>query len=338
MNTALPSSTSIWESIADNSLDKRGPTREEAKAILQAPQEETLSIIHAAYRVRRHFHGNKVRIHVLQNAKSGACPEDCGFCSQSSKYQTPAAEYPMMEVEKLLEGARKAKAAGAWKYCMVTATRGPSNRDLDVICEATRRIKAEVGVKVCTSLGILNEEKAKRLAEAGVDRFNHNLETSKRLYGKIVTTHSYDDRVQTTRFAKEAGMEICSGGIIGMGEELDDVIELCYALREVGATSVPVNFLDPRPGTPFAHLKNVEPYYALRVLSLFRFVHPDVDVRSAGGREVTFRSLQPLVLYVANSIFTNGYLTTPGQGESADHQMIRDMGLEPEIAGGEFNS
>ena len=338
MTPVISAQNSLWENLADTALQKNPPTLAEAALVLLAPPEETLSILHAAYRVRRHFHGNKVRVHVLQNAKSGACPEDCGFCSQSSKFQTPAAQYPMMEVEALLEGARKAKAAGAWKYCMVTATRGPSNRDLDVICEATRRIKAEVGVKVCTSLGLLTEEKAKRLAEAGVDRFNHNLETSRRLYGTIVSTHSYEDRVQTTKLAKKAGMEICSGGIIGMGEETDDVIDLCYALREVGATSVPVNFLDPRPGTPFAHLKPVEPYYALRVLSLFRFVHPDVDVRSAGGREVTFRSLQPLVLYAANSIFTNGYLTTEGQGENADHQMIRDMGMVPEVSGGEFQA
>jgi len=327
------SSRTQWEDLADKALQKERPSREESMALLQAPMEETLSIVHAAYRVRKAFHGNKVRIHILQNAKSGACSEDCGFCSQSSKYQTPAAQYPLMEVEALVEGARKAKDAGAWKYCMVTATRGPSNRDLDVICEATRRIKSEIGVKVCTSLGILTPEKAKRLAEAGVDRFNHNLETSRRLYGQIVSTHSYEDRVQTTQYAREAGMEVCSGGIIGMGEEADDVIDLCFALREVGATSVPVNFLDPRPGTPFAGRPKVEPYYALRVLSLFRFVHPDVDVRAAGGREVTFRSLQPLVLYVANSIFTNGYLTTGGQGENEDHQMIRDMGMKPEIAG-----
>jgi biotin synthase len=338
MILAPSQTTDLWDNLAEKALQKIAPTKEEAKSILTSSAEETLSIIHAAYKVRRHFHGNKVRIHVLQNAKSGACPEDCGFCSQSSKYTTPAAQYPMMEVESLVDGARKAKAAGAWKYCMVTATRGPSNKDLDVICEATRRIKAEVGVKVCTSLGILTAEKAKRLADAGVDRFNHNLETSERLYSEIVSTHKYSDRIQTTRYAKEAGMEVCSGGIVGMGENLDDVIELCYTLREVGATSVPVNFLDPRPGTPFAHLPKVEPYFALRVLSLFRFVHPDVDVRAAGGREVTFRSLQPLVLYVANSIFTNGYLTTGGQGQDADHQMIQDMGLVPEVAGGEFNA
>ncbi len=330
--------TELWDQLAEKALKKIAPTKEEALAVLSASGTETLSIIHAAYKVRSHFHGNKVRIHVLQNAKSGACPEDCGFCSQSSKYTTPAATYPMMEIEALVEGARKAKAAGAWKYCMVTATRGPSNRDLDVICEATRIIKKEVGVKVCTSLGILTEEKAKRLAEAGVDRFNHNLETSEERYAQIVSTHKYSDRVQTARYAKEAGMEVCSGGIVGMGEKNEDVVQLAFALREIGATSVPVNFLDPRPGTPFAHLPKVEPYYALRVLSLFRFIHPDVDVRAAGGREVTFRALQPLVLYVANSIFTNGYLTTSGQGQDADHQMIQDMGLVPEIAGGEFNA
>jgi biotin synthase len=288
--------------------------------------------------VRRHFHGNKVKIHVLQNAKSGVCSEDCGFCSQSSKYQTPATEYPLQSVEELVQGARKAKEAGAWKYCMVTATRGPSTRDLDVICEATRRIKAEGGIKVCTSLGILTPEKAQRLAEAGVDRFNHNLETSKRLYGKIVSTHTYDDRVRTTQYAKEAGMEVCSGGIIGLGENVEDVLDLCFALKDIGPSSIPVNFLDPRPGTPLAGSTLVEPYYALRVLCLFRFVHPDVDLRSAGGREVTFRSLQPLVLYAVNSIFTNGYLTTDGQGQNADHQMIRDMGMEPLVVGSEFNS
>jgi biotin synthase len=327
-----------WAAIAQKALQKTPLDRQEALQVLTAPDLETFPILEAAYQVRTHFHGRKVRIHVLQNAKSGACPEDCGFCSQSSKYTTPAAQYPMMEVESLVEGARKAKAAGAWKYCMVTATRGPSNRDLDVICEATRRIKAEVGVKVCTSLGILTAEKAQRLAEAGVDRFNHNLETSQRLYSQVVSTHRYEDRVKTTQLAKEAGMEVCSGGIIGMGEGVEDVIDLCFNLREVGATSVPVNFLDPRPGTPFEKYPRVEPLFALRVLALFRFVHPDVDVRAAGGREVTLRALQPFALLAANSIFTNGYLTTGGQGQDSDLQMIRDMGMVPEVAGGEFHS
>jgi biotin synthase len=329
---------SLWNGLAEKSLQGIVPTREEARQVLEAPDEETLAILQAAYRVRQRFHGNRVRVHVLQNAKSGACPEDCGFCSQSSKYTTPSPQYPMMEVEALVEGARQAKKAGAWKYCMVTATRGPSNRDLDVLCEATRRIKSEVGVKVCTSLGILTPEKAKRLAEAGVDRFNHNLETSERMYGQVVSTHSYEDRVRTTRFAREAGMEVCSGGIIGMGETLEDVIDLCFALKGTEASSIPVNFLDPRPGTPFEGKPKVDPHFALRVLCLFRFTHPKADVRAAGGREITFRSLQPLVLYAANSIFTNGYLTTGGQGQDQDHRMIEDLGMTAEVAGGEFHA
>jgi biotin synthase len=321
----------LWQQLAEQSIQKQAPSLADAKRVLEAPSDETLAILEAAYKVRRHYHGNKVKIHVLQNAKSGACSEDCGFCSQSSKYVTPAGKYPLMNVEELVEGARKAKAAGAWKYCMVTATRGPSNRDLDVICEAARQIKARGGLTLCASLGLLTPEKAKRLSEAGIDRFNHNLETSRRLYSQIVSTHTYDDRIQTAHFAKDAGMEVCSGGIIGLGETIEDILELCFTLREIGAASIPVNFLDPRPGTPLADRPRVEPYFALRVLCLFRFVHPEADVRAAGGREATFRSLQPLVLYPANSIFTNGYLTTPGQGESADHQMIRDMGMEPQL-------
>ena len=331
MKPPLAPIASLWETLADQSLHKQGPSLADAKRILEAEASETFSILNAAYRVRYQFHGNKVKIHVLQNAKSGACSEDCGFCSQSSKYETPAAKYPMLNVQELVEAARKARTAGAWKYCMVTATRGPSNRDLDVICEAARQIKSEGGLTLCASLGLLTPEKATRLAEAGIDRFNHNLETSRRLYSKIVSTHTYDDRIQTAQFAKKAGMEICSGGIIGLGEEIDDILELCYTLREIGAASIPVNFLDPRPGTPLADRPRVEPLFALRVLCLFRFVHPEADVRAAGGREATFRALQPLVLFPANSIFTNGYLTTPGQGESADHQMIRDLGMEPQL-------
>src|SRR5262249_10930015 len=160
--------------------------------------------------------------------------------------------YPLQSVDQIVEGARRAKRARAWKYCVVTATRGPSRRDLDTICEAVRRIKAEIDITVCTSLGNLTEDKARRLKEAGVDRFNHNLETSARMYPSIATPHSYEDRVSTVRIAKAAGMEACCGGIVGMGESLDDVVDLAFALRELDVESVPVNFLDPRPGTPLA--------------------------------------------------------------------------------------
>jgi len=218
---------------------------------------------------------------------------------------------------------------------MVTATRGPSQRDLDVICEAARQIKSELQIELCASLGLLNEAKAKRLAQAGVDRFNHNLETSERHYGAIVSTHTWRDRVATVQHAKAAGMDTCCGGIVGLGETEDDLLDLAFALRELDVDSVPVNFLEARPGTPLAGRPLVEPGFALRALCMFRFVHPRTDLRVAGGRELTLRSLAVLALYPANSIFTQGYLTTGGATAHADHQMIRDAGFSLELASGE---
>ena len=322
-----------WAELADRSIAGTSIDRADARAVLESSDDELLAVLDAAYRVRRTFHGKRVRIHVLQNAKSGACPEDCKFCSQSSSYETPAEVYPMQTVEQIVDGAKRAKRAKAWKYCIVTATRGPSRHDLDVVCEAVRRIKSEIDITICTSLGILTPEKAQRLKEAGVDRFNHNLETSERYYPEIVGSHTYADRVATVKMAKAAGMEACCGGIVGMGESDDDVLDLAFALRELAVESTPVNFLDPRPGTPLGDRPRLTPQHCLRVLALFRFLLPRTDLRAAGGREVTLRWLQPLALYAVNSIFTSGYLTTPGAAPSADHQMIRDMGFTIEEVG-----
>jgi biotin synthase len=319
-----------FATFAERSIAGEALSREEAQAVLDCPDDQLLGLIDAGFAVRRRFHGKKVRLHVLANAKSGACPEDCKFCAQSSAYETPAEVYPLQSVEEIVEGARRAKRARAWKYCIVTATRGPSRRDLDVICEAVARIKAEIDITVCTSLGNLTAEKAARLKQAGVDRFNHNLETSERYYPEVVSTHEYADRVSTVRIAKAAGLEACCGGIMGMGERDADVLDLGYALRELDVESCPVNFLDPRPGTPFAGLARPAPQRCLKVLALFRFLLPRADLRVAGGREVNLRWAQPLALYLVNSIFTSGYLTTPGAAPSADHQMIRDLGFEIE--------
>ncbi len=322
-----------WQSFAARSLAGESLTRDEARAVLHAPEEELLSLLDAAYSVRRQAFGRRVHIHVLENAKLGACPEDCGFCSQSAKHGSPGGEAPIEDVEALVAGARRAAAAKAKRYCMVTATRGPSTRDLDVICEAARRIKSELDVELCASLGLLSREKAARLAAAGIDRFNHNLETSERHFAKVVSTHTFSDRVRTIQFAKEAGMTTCCGGIVGLGESEDDLLDLAFTLRELAVDSVPVNFLDPRPGTPMAGYGRIEPTYALRVLCMFRFLHPRADLRVAGGREVTLRSLQVMALYPANSIFTSGYLTTAGAEPTDDHQMIRDAGFELEYSG-----
>jgi biotin synthase len=317
-----------WQALADRAIAGEIIDREDARAVLRAPDEQLLALLDAVYRVRRTFHGNKVRIHVLQNARSGACPEDCRFCSQSSYYETPAGEYPLQTVDEIVEGARRAKAAKAWKYCMVTATRGPSRKDLDVICEAAVRIKQEMDITLCASLGLLTEEKARRLKDAGIDRFNHNLETSERYFPEVASTHKWQDRVNTVKLAKAAGMEACCGGIVGMGENDDDVLDLAYALRELEVESVPVNFLDPRPGTPFESLERMRPAACLKTLCMFRLLHPRSDLRVAGGREVNLRWMQPLALYAVNSIFTSGYLTTAGASPSADHQMIKDLGFE----------
>ena len=326
-----------WSSLADRCLAGDLPTRDAARAVLHASPDELLTILDAAFRVRRAYWGRRVSLHVLENAKLGACPEDCGFCSQSSKHavHSPSGEAPMKSVADLVEGARVAHATRAKRYCMVTATRGPSQRDLDTVCAAAQQIKSEMDIELCASLGLLTEAKAQLLAEAGVDRFNHNLETSERHYAKIVSTHTWRDRVETVQIAKRAGMETCCGGIVGLGESEEDLLDLAFALRELDVDSVPVNFLDARPGTPLAGSPLVEPGYALRALCMFRFVHPRTDLRVAGGREITLRALQAMALYPANSIFTQGYLTTGGATPHADHQMIRDAGFELELASGE---
>jgi biotin synthase len=307
--------------------------------VLHAPADDILGLLDAAFRVRRAHWGRRVSLHVLENAKLGACPEDCGFCSQSSRHAadraSPSGEEPMKTVDELVAGARRAFAARAKRYCMVTATRGPSQRDLDTICAAATQIKAEMDIELCASLGMLTDAKAQRLASSGVDRFNHNLETSERHYAKIVTTHTWQDRVATIEIAKRAGMDTCCGGIVGLGESEDDLLDLAFALRGLDVDSVPVNFLDARAGTPLASTPLVEPTYALRTLCMFRFVHPRTDLRVAGGREVTLRALQVMALYPANSIFTQGYLTIGGATAFSDHQMIRDAGFELELASGE---
>jgi biotin synthase len=320
-------STMDWNKLADVALTGGAPTREEALAVLQSPDDELLAVLHAAFRVRLHYHGRDVRIHVLRNAKSGLCRENCAFCSQAIGAYSGVDRYVMQTVDELVAGARKAHEMGAVKYCMVTATRGPSAKELDVVCAAVRQIKSEMNIKVCTSLGLLNPGQAEQLAAAGVDRFNHNLEASRNYFPQVCQTHSYDDRIATVRAAKAAGMEACCGGIVGMGETLEDRIDLAFELRELGVESIPVNFLDPRPGTPLGHVQRLTPVECLKALCMFRFVNPSRDIRAAGGREVCLKHLQPLALYPANSMFTEGYLTTPGQGYEDDLALIAEAGF-----------
>lgn len=317
-----------WIQRADRVLAGQPVTRNEALAMLRTSDDDLLPLLAGAFRLRAHHFGRKVQLHVIENAKSGACPEDCAYCSQSAHADADIPEYPLLAEDRLLADARRAKAAGAVRYCMVMSGRGPRPSEVDRLCAAVRRIKGEMDIQICTSLGLLTPGQARQLAEAGVNRYNHNLESSERFYPSICSTHTWAQRRETIRNARAAGMEICCGGLLGMGETDEDRVNLAFELREVGADSIPVNLLDPRPGTALKALKRMSPREGLRILCMFRFVHPATELRVAGGRETVLRSIQPLSLYAANSMFTEGYLTTPGQGAQRDLDMIADAGFE----------
>lgn len=302
-------------------------SRDDARAVLAAPDEVLLDQLAAAYRVRRHHFGNRVRLHFLLNAQSGLCPEDCHYCSQSAVSTAEIEKYPFMAREKILAAADRAAALNVGTFCMVISGRAPGGRVFDKVLDAVREVKSRHGMHVCACLGLLTEDHVRRLEEAGVDQVNHNLNSSERFTDSIVTTHTYDDRVATVGHVARSGMKTCSGGIIGMGESDDDVIDLALSLRELGVRSVPVNFLIPIPGTPFESFGGLDPRRCLRVLALYRLLLPSQEIRIAGGREVHLRSMQPLGLYAANSIFIGDYLTTPGQAARADFEMIRDAGF-----------
>jgi biotin synthase len=323
-----------WFGFADRALGGEQLSRAEARQVLAAPDEELLELLAGAYRVRRHFWGNRVRLHFLCNAQSGLCPEDCHYCSQSRVSTAEIDSYPMLAHERILEAAGRAAALKAGTFCLVISGRSPGERVFGKVLDAVREIRERYDLKICTCLGLLSQDQARRLAAAGVETVNHNLNTSEAYHGAVCTTHSFADRRATVEHVKAAGLKTCSGGIIGMGESADDVIDLALSLRALDVRSVPVNFLIPIAGTPFAERHELDPRRCLRVLSLYRFLLPSQEIRIAGGREVHLRALQPLGLYPANSIFIGDYLTTQGQAARADYAMIRDAGFVLETPDG----
>lgn len=323
--------TADWNALADKAIQGELLTMEEALTVLEADDDEVLSIMYSAFKVRKHYYGKKVKLNLIINAKSGLCPEDCGYCSQSIISKAPVDKYPLLEKDVLVDGARKAMELQAGTYCIVASGRGPTGKELDQVIEAVKEIKATMPMKICACLGILTQEQANSLKEAGVDRYNHNLNTSKQNFDQITTTHTYDDRVNTVEQVKLSGMSPCSGCIVGMGETNRELVEIGYALRQLDADSIPVNFLNPIKGTPLENNKLQKPLHCLKVLALFRFICPTKEIRVSGGREINLRSLQPLSLYAANSVFVGDYLTTEGQEATADHQMIEDLGFEIEL-------
>lgn len=317
-----------WQQLASSVLAGDSITREQAISILRSSDDELLDLISAAFRIRHRYFGKTVQLYFLMNAKSGLCPEDCNYCSQSKVSDAPIPKYNILSRDKLMDGARLAAERQSKTYCIVISGRAPNEREMKAVETIVPEIKKTYGLNICACLGLLTEEQALRLKAAGVDKVNHNLNTSREHYAEICTTHTYDDRVQTLKNVRSAGMELCSGGIIGMGEKHEDIADMALNLRELNVESIPLNFLHAIDGTPLEKREYLNARDCLRALCMVRFVNPSSELRIAGGRERHLRSLQPLGLYVANSIFVGDYLTTQGQAPEEDYNMIRDLGFE----------
>ncbi len=288
-----PRTSGRGQELANRVLEGQRLSESEGLAILRSGDEEILDVLAAAYRVRYRWHGNRVHLYFLMNAKSGRCAEDCAYCSQAGTATSEIARYSMLDSDEIFAGAQQAAERQAATYCIVIARRSPTATELDRIADVVPRIKAAFGLHICTSVGLLSSEQAARLKACGVDRVNHNLNTSRRFYPEICTTHGYDDRMETLRAVRDAGLEVCSGGIIGMGETDHDIVELALQLGAVEAESVPVNFLIPITGTRLKSQPVVSPRHCLRVLALFRLANPKGELRIAPGGNSGWAAFSP---------------------------------------------
>ena len=306
--------------------EERDLKLEELDALSQLSDEHVPSLAALAHEVRLARSGTTVEIEGILSAKTGGCPEDCSFCSQSSKFDSPVRPTPILDLDEILAAARETAELGASEFCIVAALRGPDQRMIDQVIEATALINSETGLSVAASLGILTRTQAKQLRSGNVHRYNHNLETARSFFPQIVTTHTWEERFETCLMVREVGMELCCGALLGMGETREQRIELLAQLREVDPAEVPINFLNPRPGTPLADNPLVEPLEAIRWIALFRLALPEVILRYAGGREVTLGELQALGMTAGiNALIVGNYLTTLGRQPQQDIEMLRDL-------------
>lgn len=324
------------QQLATDVLAGKAVSIEQATALLETPDDQLLNLVQAAYQIRKHYFGNQVKLNFLVNAKSGLCPEDCSYCSQAKGATSDIPKYSLMSAEEMVAKAERAVENGASTCCLVISGRGPSKREVNAVSEATREIKERwPDLKVCACLGLLEKDEAKQLKDSGVDRYNHNLNTAEDHYQSICSTHTYADRQETVQNAINEGLSPCSGLIVGMQETTEQLLKTIYALRDIKADSIPINFLVPIEGTTLAESAYpLTPQFCLKVLCVARFICPDVEIRCSAGREKHLRTLQPMSLYPANSWFVSDYLTTAGQAEELDHQMISDLGFEIERVNG----
>ncbi len=311
--------------IVDRSLNGEQITFEDGLFILNYPDELIGQLIEEVKKIRETVFGNQVEFCSLINAKNGACSEDCSFCAQSSKYPTPINAYPLVSKKELLEGAEKAVSIKANRYCIVTSGRRASEEEVKQIADAVKEIREKYPIKVCVSLGSIDEKSLKKLKDAGVDRVNHNLETSKRFFPNIVTTHPWEERYETIKNIQKVGLSTCTGGIFGLGETDEDIVDLAMTYRQLKVDSIPLNFLIPIPGTPLENAKKLTPERCLKIISLFKVFNPWSELRLCGGREQNLGKYHDTAMEIANCLMAGGYLTRAGRAPGKDEEMVKKL-------------
>ena len=313
-------------SLTDRVLQGGEISQTEACRLVEFQDEEIYKLLAAANLLRDHYKGNRVSLCAIINAKSGRCSEDCAFCAQSSHCRTKIQVYPLIDPEVIVRRAEEAWEVGARRFSIVTSGKSLTEPEIERVCLAIRKISEKNRVQTCASLGILNKEKALALKEAGLWRYHHNLETSRSYFPKICSTHSYDEGIRTIKIAKEAGFKVCCGGIFGMGEAAEERVKFAFMLKDLGVDSIPVNFLNPIPGTKLEGTYLLNPLECLKILAILRFILPTREIITCGGREQNLRSLQALMFFGgASGMMLGNYLTTKGRTPEEDLQLIKDL-------------
>ncbi|MHB8263710.1 MAG: biotin synthase BioB [Acidimicrobiales bacterium] len=314
--------------------EKRDLTPEELTDLAALSTEHVASLARLAHEVRVDRCGLEVELEGILSAKTGGCTEDCSFCSQSARYDSPVKATPFLDMDEVRKAAQSTASLGASKFCLVLAIKGPDSRTLARILEAVTMVREETGLQVAVSAGLLDDDQAEQLAKAGVHCYNHNIETARSFFPNIVTSHTWEERVENCKRIKSHGMELCSGVLLGMGESNEQRLEMILQLRDLEPTDVPINFLNPRPGTPLELHRKVPAWEAIRWIAIFRLGLPTAILRYAGGREVTLRELQAMGLASGiNALIVGNYLTTLGRDASTDIEMLQDMAMPVGIIG-----
>ncbi len=328
MNCETVSYSRLIGTVEERVLAGEKITRTEAEALIDTPEEHLLRLLAAADRIRLRFKGRVFDSCSLINARSGRCGEDCAYCAQSGHHHGDCETYELCSTDDILSAARTAKKDGASRFCTVTSGGALSAKEFDALIQSLEKVRAELDIALDASLGFLDGERASRLQAVGVTRYNHNLETSREHYRQICTTHSFDQRVDTVRTVMQTGLSACCGGILGLGETPSQRLDLAFTLADLGVDCVPINVLNPRPGTPLEHAQPPEPLAVLKTVALFRLILPHATIKIAGGRERNLGDFQGMALRAgANGMIIGGYLTTAGRPVETDLKMVRDAGF-----------